>query len=132
MRGVDLFDQRMNTLIGHGRRQNRLHRKLTFYYVTAAIANASAVYKRYGPTLRKGYTSIDFALDVEECLLGSVENEVAEERSVGTPVHCVEWCSDRRGPCAMCGSRVSSQCKLCEVYLCCNKNRNCWNEGHCK
>ena len=150
MGGVDLLDS-LTALYKFGIKSKRWYMYIFYHTLMIAVVNSWLWYKRHAKLLgqdRIMKLSV-FQSQIAEALI--LVNKVGRPRSMPisppapkvirkVPVsdvrldgcgHLPEWTSDCQR-CKNCQSLGQVRCSKCDVYLCFNKNRNCYTQFHSK
>ncbi|XP_028394533.1 piggyBac transposable element-derived protein 3-like [Dendronephthya gigantea] len=149
MGGIDLMDM-LCSLYRYSIKSRRWYLYIWYHTLTVAMVNSWLIYRKHQQNGK--YMKLRcFQAIVAEGLLkagktrkrkSSLDNPspIPRKRQTSVPVddvrfdgvdHLPDWDNDNRQRCKLCkDSRSHAMCRKCNVYLCFNKDRNCYKEYH--
>lgn len=151
MGGVDLMDM-LSSLYRYQIKSRRWYLYIWLHTLTVALVNSWLLYRRQHPG-EKIMKLRTFQAQIAEGLLKAGQSKmrgrpsqspcpVPRKRPTPLPIdevrfdgfdHLPDWDSEHRQRCKLCSEfRSHIICSKCQVYLCVNKDRNCFQSYHTK
>lgn len=145
MRGTDLLDQKTTVYAFDRRSPGKYYCRPFWDYIDMGLANSFIVYEQIAAKFSSGSrqnvakTQKDFRRMVAIELIGDFSSRKKApfntKRYRSQPRHRIEY-AERHGRCKRCYREEKKdrkgfiRCVDCDVYLCLNKSRNCWEQFH--
>lgn len=155
MGGVDLLD----SMLGYYRiklRSKKWYMRIFFHIIDLMVVNAWILWRRSNNEF-SNLALADFKMAVAECLckvnkasftrkrgrpsaaMETLQNKTRRGPATDFPMHEVRtdgyshlplWCLERQRCKYPCGAKTFIKCEKCNVFLCLNKDRNCFYKFH--
>ena len=145
MRGTDLLDQKTTVYAFDRKSSGKYYCRPFWDYIDMGLANSFIVYEQIAAKFSSGSrqnvakTQKDFRRMVAIELIGEFSSRKKApfntKRYRSQPRHRIEY-AERHGRCKRCYREEKKdrkgfiRCVDCDVYLCLNKSRNCWEQFH--
>lgn len=145
MRGTDLLDQKTNVYAFDRKSPGKYYCRPFWDYIDMGIVNSFIVYQKIlakaarNKQEKLAKTQKDFRREIALSLIGNFSSRKKQTPNIrkqnNSERHRIHY-AEKHGRCRQCYVKEKMdhkgfiKCLDCDVYLCLNKNRNCWEKYH--